>query len=381
MVGTAPHGQLIATRDTRLRFAIATPADDGAIRRLLRDNATPGAISVGFEREPDYFRGSGIGGAEDTTIVAYANGVLVCVGRCSVRPAWVNGHPARVGYLGELRLDRRAQGRWDVLRGGYRFFEEIRSRCPADVYFTSIAADNQRARRLLERGLPGLPRYEFLTELTTLLIPTWSAAGKARNFALQPVAPAELAAFLERCGRQFQLAAAWTEAALLSLERHDLPMTAFSAIRERGEIVAVSAFWDQRRFRQTRIHNYSPTLRRLRPLANAIAPLIGTTPLPPVGSVVSHAFLSPLAIAPGRDDLLASLIAGHAAKAAERGIAFVAVALPCAAAGTQPLRSETLLQRQFRCRTYATRLYSVSWPGDQPVAFDGRPFAPDVALL
>src|SRR5690606_29726528 len=63
MVGTAPDGQLTAARrDKRVRFAVAGPEHDAAIRQLLR---TPmhGAIAVAFEREPDYFRGAAIAGA------------------------------------------------------------------------------------------------------------------------------------------------------------------------------------------------------------------------------------------------------------------------------------------------------------------------------
>src|SRR4051812_25952113 len=106
----------------RVRFQLATPADDAAIRRLLRDHPTPGDISLAFEREPNYFHGASPG---DQTILAFERDQLVCMGRCSIRTRYVNGTPRRVGYLGELRLDARAQGRFDILRRGYRFFREL----------------------------------------------------------------------------------------------------------------------------------------------------------------------------------------------------------------------------------------------------------------
>ena len=53
-----------AASELSTRFAVATRDDDAAIRRLLRENPMRGAVSVGFEREPDYFRGGEIAGGE-----------------------------------------------------------------------------------------------------------------------------------------------------------------------------------------------------------------------------------------------------------------------------------------------------------------------------
>src|SRR5688572_8540128 len=175
MVGTALDGQLTSTVTSprsRLRFAVATPAHDAAIRRLLRENPMRGAISIKLEREPDYFSGADIGGARDQTIVAFDDERLVCMGRCTTRTVWTNGQIRRAGYLAELRLDASARGRFGLVRDGYRFFQRLQEANPADVYFTSIAADNERARRLLEHGVSGLPRYTHIGDLTTLLIST-----------------------------------------------------------------------------------------------------------------------------------------------------------------------------------------------------------------
>src|SRR5688572_813369 len=268
MVGTALDGQLTSTVTSprsRLRFAVATPAHDAAIRRLLRENPMRGAISISLEHEHDYFAGADIGVARDQTNVAFDDEQLRCMGRCTTRTAWINGKARRTGYLSELRLDASARGRFDLVRDGYRFFRSLQETNPADVYFTSIAADNQRARRLLERGLPGLPRYTHIGDLTTLLISTrrsllesikdalssgeeptasdsgciqWScgapAAEFSRNAARAPrpqkdshrvsASTDDLAQFLNAAGAQNNLAAAWTPATIASLARHDLPL-------------------------------------------------------------------------------------------------------------------------------------------------------------
>jgi hypothetical protein len=295
----------------------------------------------------------------------------------------------RAGYLGELRLDRAAHGRFDVLRGGYRFFHEQRATAPADIHFTSIAADNVRARRLLERSLPALPRYEFLAELTTLLISTAarrvrrvavSAAGAPRlptppATALEPASAGELADFLNACGARHQFAAAWTPQTITSLAAHALPLESFGVLRDRGKIVAAAALWDQRPFRQTVIHGYSPLLALSRPLINTIGPFFGGARLPPRGSVLAHAFLSPLALAPHREPALFALVTAFHERARQRGIDFLTLALP---SGDPRLAA---LRRQFRCRTYASRLYRVRWPDEAAPALDRRTVLPDVSLL
>src|SRR5437762_6320955 len=120
MARTPVDGQLIAPVASRVRFALATAADDPAIRRLLRENPMRGAIALSFEREPDYFHGA-YTGTDDQTILAFDGDQLICMGRCSVRMRYLNGEIRRDGYLADLRLDAAAQGRFDILRRGYKF--------------------------------------------------------------------------------------------------------------------------------------------------------------------------------------------------------------------------------------------------------------------
>src|SRR5437016_827244 len=146
--------ELNATNGRCAQFAVATEADDAEIRRLLRENPMPGRISLSLEREPCYFAGARLPGEAKQTIIAREEGRIVCVGNCVIRERFVNGEPRRVGYLGGLRLDAQYAGRFDIVRRGYEFFHQLQAGAPADFYFTSIAADNERARTFLERGLP-----------------------------------------------------------------------------------------------------------------------------------------------------------------------------------------------------------------------------------
>src|ERR1041385_1087841 len=170
MAGHLLERELTTAPARRVRFSVATRADDADIRRLLRDNPMPGQISLSLEREPDYFADAALPEEERQTIVARMGGGIVCLGSCALRQRFVNGRPRRVGYLGGLRLDASVAGRFDILRRGYQFFRELQTDAPAAFYFTSIAADNHRAQKFLERGLAGMPAYEFIGEFVALLL-------------------------------------------------------------------------------------------------------------------------------------------------------------------------------------------------------------------
>ncbi len=360
----------------KMGFAMATRADDAALRRLLRENPLRGAVSVRFEREPDYFRGADLAGGADKTIIAHDGARLVCMGRCTERACWLDGRESRVGYLAELRLDAAARARFGILRDGYEFFHALQRDDPAAIYFTSIAADNERARRLLESGLRGLPAYAFLAELDTLLVaaPHHQRTTKIRVEHATPERIPDLLRVLKEHGRRHQLATVWTAETLRALERHGLPLERFLLGFDGGEIVACGALWDQRTFRQTVICGYSRALTIARPFVNFASRFTGTMRLPRVGSTLAHAFLSPFAFADGREEMLPDFVAAFLPLAARLGVEFLMLALPT---GDPRLPD---LKRRFATRTWRSRLYRVSWP-EQPSLEVRGTFLPDVALL
>jgi len=187
---------------------------------------------LSLEREPDYFADAYLPGETKQTIVARVGGRMVCTGSCTLRQRLVNGAPCRVGYLGGLRLASGQAGRFDILRRGYEFFHDLQANAPADFYFTSIAADNERARTLLERGLPGMPRYEFIGEFVTVLL---STAGQHAVLKpdVSPVPPMEqVIELLNNHNRQQQFAPCWSEDEFAALQSLGLRIDDFKFIRD-----------------------------------------------------------------------------------------------------------------------------------------------------
>jgi hypothetical protein len=384
MAGTIIESQLTAPASRAVRFVPATSGDDGAIRRFLRDNPLGGEISLSFEREPNYFAGGNIAGADDQTILGFENGRLVGMGRCSLRDRYLNGESRRIGYLCDLRLDASARGRFDVLRRGYQFFHELHRDHPADAYFTSVTADNFRSLRFLERGLPGMPAYLPLTDFVTLLIPVPRSGRRsirtgAGGMKIQAASEEHIPAMVELLNshaRQFNLATVWDEDKIRSLADHGLPLANFHLVVVEGKIVACGGLWDQRCFRQIVIRGYSHRLARARPWLN-FAAVFGGPKLPPIGSTLAQGLLSPLAAPLNDPQCLLALIDSSLVLASRRRLDFLTLGFAAADPRLAAVRS------RFRGREYVSRLFQVHWPDEYSprIVFDEKLPFPEVALL
>jgi hypothetical protein len=377
---------------------LAVADDDGDLRRLLRDNPMPGRISLSLEREPDFFADAQLPGETKQTIVAREGHQVICAGSCVIRRRFVNGVAQRVGYLGGLRLDQRSAGRFDVLRRGYEFFRELQTDDPGAFYFTSIAADNERARRFLERGLPGMPRYELLGEFVTVSLPVGTSrcdvsarTAGGTDVDCVPITPhvaprvrgADGAAhrpylqLLNECNGRFQLAPSWTIEELAALEPIGLGKQDFHVVLKNGKIIGLAALWDQRVFKQTVIRGYAPWLEIARQTLNVLSRFTDEPRLPAIGETVAHGFVSHLAVAPDDAESFLTLVRNLRQLAAQRGIELLTAGFDA----NDP-RLVTL-RKHFRAREYRSRLYVVRWPdiGGAAAELNAGLLAPEVALL
>jgi len=155
-----------------IHIGLATPADEPALRQLLRDNPMPGRISVSFEREPDYFIGAGIEAPFHQIIVArdLSNGRIFSMGTRSIRQVYLNGVAQSVGYLSQFRVDSRYRAMRKTFLQAFETLYELHQDQRTSIYFTSIIADNRLARRLFSMHWPGMPHFRPYSRLQTLAI-------------------------------------------------------------------------------------------------------------------------------------------------------------------------------------------------------------------
>jgi hypothetical protein len=384
--GLAPARTLTRTAlkpPGRFFFRVATSQDDTEIRSMLRATAFPGAVSLSLEREPDASLAASIEGDVHDTIVAREHGSarLVAMASRSVRDRFVNGEPMRVGYLGQLRIDPAYRRQRLLLDRGFEFCRGLHDRGSPRVYLSSVVADNAPARRLLERGLPGWPRFDTVDRLTTLAIPVRRGrrfdTGETAIESGACVEPGSLAQCLWRNYRRYQFAPCWNAEDLSGIGLRGLARGDFVVAVRGGAVIGCVACWDQRAFKQVVVRGYSPAFARWRPLINAAAPILGTITLPPIGHGLDFAYLSHLAVDDDDPAVLLALVNAACARARLAGRDCVAVGLSARGSLLGPLR------KAFRHRAYESRLYVASWPDGDRIAdsLDSRPAHPELATL
>jgi hypothetical protein len=295
-----------------------------------------------------------------------------------------------VGSLGGLRLDAAARGRARIVRRGYDFFRRLHEQAGGPpLYLTAIAEDNVPARRLLERGLPGMPTYHPVGRLVTLVIRRrldrdWTRRRvREEGLALaygDGLLVGDLIAFLDRALQRYQFAPAWSAADLVGSSGHPAPAVEHLRLLRSGNRVPVAcaALWDQRAVKQTVVRGYAPWLRRLRPFVNGIAGLLRRPRLPAVGRALSHGYVSHVAAAPDRPEHVEWLVRLLFGPARSRGVDYLTFGFD----DRDPRLPH--LRRVFRPREFASRLYAVHWAdgADAAAGLDpNRLLAPEVALL
>ncbi|HEV7767457.1 MAG TPA: hypothetical protein VGQ76_20820 [Thermoanaerobaculia bacterium] len=357
-------------------FSIATPADDAGIRRLLASNPMPGKIRIRYEREPDYFAGCATMGATQV-LVARAEEKVIGVACRAVRPMYINGERADVGYLGQLRVDPSFRGRWLVLRG-FRKLHELHRESPPRGYVTTIIEGNEEAEGVLVRLARGpMPRYRKLDRLITLALPTSPVgSGPLSVVSVGSGLLSRIVAFLNREGRRKNFFPVYDEQSFSDGTTRGFDPRDFVVIERDGKIAGVAGLWDQGAFKQSVVHGYDPRTRAARPLYNTAARLLRRAPLPKPGTALSFGYGSFFCVV---DDDLAvarALIARLLAVARGRALDHVLLGF----AESDPLLAAA---RAFRHVAYPAGIYTVAWDDgyDFHDGLDTRPPALELASL
>jgi hypothetical protein len=349
-----------------LHYDLAVPADDETLRRHLRHNAIPGNVTVTYEREPNYFRASGVEGPIHQTLVARdaGTGRVLGLANRSVRDLYLNGERRPVGYMSQLRVDPAFPWGLSLARavaGGFEFFHQLHADGRAPFYLVSIITGNHPARRLLNASLRGMPRLTEYTNFHTYAI----ALGRslkapalpgglrlARGTAAQTQA---IAGCLARNGARYQFAPHWTADTLFGADSApDLAPENFILVMAGEHIAGCAAVWDQSGFKQTVVRGYAGLLRHWRGALNFGARLAGWPPLPGIGAPIRHCFASHLAVDGDDPAVAAALLRAAYTAARTRGFSYMMLGL----AEAHPFRA---LARSYWHILYPSQIYLAAW--------------------
>ena len=357
---------------SRFRFELSQPGDEVALRGLLADTPMPGNIALSFEREPNYFFANQVLGPHHQTIICRdeSNGDIVGVGTRSTRFLYVDRQPKRVGYLSGLRFASHVRG-IGLLSRGFRFLRQLHDDDPdaPDFYLTTIASDNEIAKRVLTRSRGDLPVYHRIGTLQTLVIPRRRRRRQRQRESKttqkevtletlsQQTSIGPWLEFLNDVGKTRLFFPQYEESdfcdatgTFRDLDRNDVLL-----LKRRGEIIATAGIWNQQSFRQTVVKDYSGWLRFARPMTNAWSACFGGVRLPPAGATVSASYACCLLVDRCNSEHSALLIRELAERCGSENLL-----VGCASSD----EALTMYRRESRF-SYRTDLYAVDWNADQ----------------
>jgi hypothetical protein len=319
----------------------ALPSDEAGCLALLGDVAMETELSLSIRRKPTVEAMYALHAADwERWVVADERERVVGMGSVLVRDGYLNGAVVKVGYLGDLRFSRGAEGRHVLDRVYGSILREARERHGCEYFLSAIIATNARARRALtvptERGIRrGRPRYSLVREFDIrslhLVLPRWPRRhdGLATRRATHGDLTA-IAALLDADARRRPFGYPMPERELRRrlASWPGLRPDSFLLAERAGSIVGVAAPWDAAPVKETVVCGYRGAMRRTRVVHDIVARLFGRPRLPDPGEAFRYRYLTHVAIPSDDPSVLQALVDAAYDDARRAGLHFLCVPAP-----------------------------------------------------
>jgi len=353
--------------------------DDCHLKSTLRDNAMDSWVNMTFEREPCYFDADGLIGNDLTVIAHRFDHPDSIVGMYSFAelPVHINGEPSKAGYLGALRVNPQYRHKIRLIKNGFKSIPKLVPNLSVlPICFTSLAKQNNNARRLLEANIKGMPKYAIYGEIQTLAI---STANSQRFGFFRPLKTdeiPELIQFYNRFSKNYQLSPVLSKDWLLNLNHQQgLSLDDFYIAKHLGKIKACFAIWDQRSVKQVVVKAYKFPLNQLRGLYNLYAGFTKRVRLPDINEQLPQAYIAFFAydeVYTSRISyLIKEILYFIQTKQAEIGVIGLSIKNPA-------LKT---IKQTMSVQIYETIIETVNFYDKQMFQLDSKPAQPEVAIL
>ncbi len=360
------------------RIRPACEDDNGAILSLLQETPQPGAVTLNFERNPDYFRGARVTCERPDVWVAEPDnpqGTLGAVYNVGWRHLWVNGQVRPVRYAHDLRIA-------PPYRNGmilHRLFRQLRKQLtPGEWMQTTVLRDNQASLSTVASGRAGLPAYyPFGTIETSMLYTRSHRRRPPADVVIRQTGEADLDAIahlLREQGSRKQFFPYW-DVSRVRGDAYCYGLTAgnFIGLWVGGTLKGVLGFWDQQGIKQTRVLGYARGMGIMRHFYNAHSLLRGGMRLPAPGGILSYLTLHSVVVEDDCPELLRLLLDDAIARFHGHYDAIV-----CGFFDQDPL---SRVPATYRRRVLLSDHFLVSYDGDPREQLDGRQPYVEVARL
>ncbi|QFI37963.1 hypothetical protein FR932_08920 [Moritella marina ATCC 15381] len=306
----------------------AQTKDSDELIALIAATPQTGAITINFERKPDFFMA--------TNIVTQTPDVWVAIERESERVAaifsighrdvYVNGSRQKVRYGNDLRIH-------PDFKSGRTLFNLLkcyRQAMGKDWMQTVILSDNNASLNSIGSGRSITPTYYDFGEMTTHMLyltrPRVIRQGLTRPRLALPSLTQQskfnirkadhndielMQEFFEQQAKTKQFYPHYDFIKLLNGDEYyrGLVISNYYLMFEGNRLVAMAGIWDQSSFKQTRFVAYSKLMAVGRLLNNVYSTLFGGMMLPKAGDKLSYVSLHSLLVINDDEKLFSRLLA------------------------------------------------------------------------
>lgn len=280
---------------------LATQADNAACLELFSAVPMRGELVLSTQREPDFFALYSMQKVNAYTYVGDdERGGLVGMATALVRDGWLDGAPARVGYLGDLRI------RFDRGRHFGRFFGEffdaLCTETKCDTYITSILSSNRAAMNALTRRKgkrTQQPYYSKLQNIEAVSVQLTRTRTPSTNVKVRSATAADVPQLIEVLAsshRSRPFGYRYDEGELEHRLAHwpgfSLDDTLLAVDGDR--ILACCTVWDPSLVKRYRVHAYEGSMKWVKRGFNFAASVARWPKLPEPGGEFRYAYLTNL---------------------------------------------------------------------------------------
>lgn len=335
------RSDLVAAAIARVRRATAD--DNDRILDLMADVPMEGGLIVATRRDPDFFALYRIQRGEHRlwTFDDDDGLALKGMGGFLIRDGFLDGAPARVGYLGDLRTRGLARERLAFPQIYANLFQRTVDDTGCEHFLTGVIADNERAIRALSSTSTksarraAQPHYHLLQRFDMANVhfvgrlPRRRVPGLTVRIATVDDVPA-ITSLLANDHRQRPFGWRFDEGEfehrLATWPGFSLDET-FCAFDDRGRLMGVTTCWDAAAVKRYRVVRYAGQMVTVKRALDVVGRVAGTAPLPDPGQDFRYFYLTNLSVKDDNPVVMQALVDAIYARHARAGFHFFAFPL------------------------------------------------------
>ncbi|UUS61951.1 MULTISPECIES: GNAT family N-acetyltransferase [unclassified Acinetobacter] len=312
--------------ETKFAVRNATVEDDVQLMKISAETMPSNGITLSYARHPSYFDASHAQyNRPDLKVVVPVEdpSIVIAMMNLGWRYCYINGQPDLMRYVADLRMNPAYRGA-KVMR---LLMDYLHDEIPQDTIFESVVLnDNIVAASILHHERSGFPLPYFYDEIRTFTV---SQAVKPKTFnqyqfkTLTAERVDEANDFILKMKDHYNFLPSYDFNALVDGQNPfwaGLNLDDFYLIYDQhNQLVGLYGLWNQKSFKQTRVIDYSRSLKLMKPFYNAYASVRGVLSLPKIHGTFDYLMLHSPLCHPEHLDVFASLIFHAKQQTKQRG--------------------------------------------------------------